>query len=90
MKIRSNYVSNSSSSSYIIGVALIKDECLDKIKKFASDFNLTIVEGDDEDIKETSFNEDEVRINVPKGKYALKFWDCVDCPTNEDGEPIPN
>jgi hypothetical protein len=34
MKIRLNYVSNSSSSSYIIGIGIIKDEYLDQINKF--------------------------------------------------------
>ena len=91
MKIRNGYVSNSSSSSYIIGVAQIKKEFVDKVKEFieTSKYIFEIVDGNDDFVYSDAFNDiDCAGLYVPKGDKALKFYDAKDCPCNDDGEII--
>jgi len=74
MKIRNGFVSNSSSSSFIIGVAKINDiESVENIIKndYNIDFDIETFNG--EDIRVESFRFDEVSI----GSNKLKIGDNV-------------
>lgn len=91
MKIRNSYVSNSSSSSYVIGIALIKDEFIEKIREFIKNSEygyFEIVEGQDKKISVESFNYDSVDIFVKKGKFVLMFNETIDAITNDYGEIV--
>ena len=94
MKIRSNYVSNSSSSSYVIGVASFKIENEDKVKSLIDSFpkfikdQVEIVKDNNCRVKETAFDENEVSIFVQNDHYAIKFYDYINAETDEYGEII--
>ena len=94
MKIRSNYVSNSSSSSYVIGVASFKIENEDKVKSLIDSFprfvkdQVEIVKDNNCYVKETAFDENEVSIFIPNDHYAIKFYDYINAETDEYGEII--
>jgi hypothetical protein len=92
MKIRTNYVSNSSSSSYIIAVGLIKKEFEEFIEKFVNESTYNwvfdLVDGDDEHVEAGAFNGDFVNMNIPKGRKALIIESCGDILTDAEGEII--
>lgn len=90
MKIRSSFVSNSSSSSYIIGIGLIKKEFEKEVENFVKNFSylFEIRDGNNEIITVNSFNYDSVDKYASIGEKALVFHDAIDAETNEDGEII--
>ena len=91
MKIRSNYVSNSSSSSYIIGIGLIKKEFEKEVENFvknSSSYLFEIRDGNNEIITVNSFDDDFVDKYASIGEKALVFYDVIYAETNEDGEII--
>lgn len=90
MKVRSGYVSNSSSSSYIIGIATIKLEFEKEAVEFAKNsvYLFDIEDGNDESMFVESFDYNYVSMYVEKGKKALIFKGFGDVETNEDGEII--
>lgn len=90
MKVRDGYVSNSSSSSYIIGIAVIKPEFEKEAIEFAKNdvFLFDIEEGKDENTYVESFDCNYVSMFVENGKKALVFKGFGDVEENEDGEII--
>lgn len=86
MKIRHGYVSNSSSSSYLIGVGIVKKDKIDEVKKLIegiSDFNSGIVDKDGHLIVE-SFNGDCVCINVHNGDFVVQLYEIGDEPEYDE------
>jgi hypothetical protein len=90
MKVRDGYVSNSSSSSYIIGIAVIKPEFEKEVIEFAKNdvFLFDIEEGKGESTYVESFDCNYVSMFVETGKKALVFKGLGDVDENEDGEII--
>ena len=92
MKIRLSYVSNSSNSSFIIGIGVLKEgadyQLLDIIKECDPYYDYEIVYGEDKPISIKSFTESEVKLTLEKGKKAIIFRDSAEVEENEYGEII--
>jgi hypothetical protein len=90
MKVRDGYVSNSSSSSYIIGIAVIKPEfekeAIEIAKKNVWLYDIEV--GKDENIYVESFDCNYVSMFLESNKKALVFKGFGDVEENEDGEII--
>lgn len=91
MKIRTNYVSNSSSSSYIIAIGIVKKEFVEEVKTLVKDIyackdSFQAEKDGREEI--CSFDGNFLCLDVKKGDYVFKLYDTVVAETNEDGEII--
>ena len=97
MKIRTDYVTNSSSSSYIICFARIVDE--EKAKRIIDKYNIAILS--EKDVRHemrwgglgadwagaTLYGTDKILKEHPDDKYII-IEDWMDADYDEDGDPI--
>lgn len=91
MKIRTCFVSNSSSSSYIIGVAVIDEKYRDTVESFLNntgDMYYELVDGSGDVVESTAFDYNSVGIKVEAGDVAVVFSEYKDADSDEFGNPI--
>lgn len=78
MKIRTGFVSNSSSSSYLIGVGVVKKDKIDEVKNLIegiSDFKDSGVVSEDEYVRVTSFDENCVGVQAHAGDFVVRLYE---------------
>ena len=91
MKIRSCFVSNSSSSSYIIGVAVIDKKDRDTVESFLNntdDMYYELVDGSGDVVESIAFDYNSVGIKVEAGDVAVVFREYKDADVDWDGHVI--
>ncbi len=90
MKRRQGFVSNSSSSSFIIGIGKVDEDKVEQAKAWAKndwDVELCLATRDGY-VEEESFTYATVSVEVKEGDYYLKAYVCEDVDCDEDGDII--
>lgn len=91
MKIRTCFVSNSSSSSYIIGVAVIDKKDREAVESFLRNTYgiwYELVDGSGDVVESTAFDYNSVGLRVATGDVAVVFREYKDADSDEYGNII--
>lgn len=87
MKIRTGFVSNSSSSSYLIGVGVVKKDKIDEVKRLIekiSDFEDSGVVTKDGYVSVTSFDFNRVSVKAHVGDFVVRLHEIGDEPEYDE------
>ena len=87
MKIRKGFVSNSSSSSYLIGIGIVKKDKIDEVKKLIegiSDFKNSGFVDKDGYVSITTFDDNYVGMKVHSGDFVVQLYEIGDEPEYDE------
>lgn len=87
MKIRYGYVSNSSSSSYLIGIGIVKKDKIEEVKKLIegiSDFKNSGIVDKEGYLSITSFDDNCVSMYVHTGDFVVQLYEIGDEPEYDE------